>query len=286
MPSRRSTESSASTTRIRASSSFCRELDVDAECRGKRVRERSRISPSERAALDRARRELGLGDEAERGAAGHERAEIGAVEARGEDHLRRSLELGTVARRPRSRRSPAAAGRRSPDRGCAPSLPRRHRRRSPASATTTKPARSSSCRAAARKAPLSSTMSTRRSMGGSCQPGLATAVWPARLFRAVAWRVSRLMSAVRARRSLTPELSADVGARSGRRRAPLAPDRDRHRLQPRCCAALGAAAIERGELRDRQHRARRLHDRGRRLVRLGGPRRLVAAVPSGGRARS
>ena len=40
------------------------------------------------------RRELGLRNEPERGAAGHERAEIGAVEARDEDHLRRSLELG------------------------------------------------------------------------------------------------------------------------------------------------------------------------------------------------
>ena len=43
--------------------------------------------------IDR-RRELGLRNEAERGAARHERAEIGAVEARGEDHPGRSVELG------------------------------------------------------------------------------------------------------------------------------------------------------------------------------------------------
>ena len=56
------------------------------QCRGS-----ARLSEQ---SVDERRRELGLRNEPERGAAGHERAEIGAVEARDEDHLRRSLELG------------------------------------------------------------------------------------------------------------------------------------------------------------------------------------------------
>ena len=65
-------------------------LDVDAgQCRRKPIETRSPDQRSSEQRVDERSRELGLRNEAERGAAGDERAEIGAVEARGEDHLRR-----------------------------------------------------------------------------------------------------------------------------------------------------------------------------------------------------
>ena len=79
--------------------------------------------------------------------------------------------------------------------------------------------------------------------------------------------------------------SADL-ARSSRHRAPRAPDRDRHRRRRRRLRGAGRGGDPAGPASRRQPCARRLHDRGRRLVRRGRPRRFGSPPASGGRARS
>src|SRR5882762_720106 len=96
-PSRRSTESSASTTRIRAGSPRCRSGCSSSTLRvspKERLRDKVEVgsaSPREQC-LDRRSRQFSFRNEAERWAARDERPEISAIETGHEDHPGRQLE--------------------------------------------------------------------------------------------------------------------------------------------------------------------------------------------------
>src|SRR4051794_24181842 len=95
-PSRRSTESSASTTRIRAAAACLRFGSSSTLRVSPKGRPRLNVdvgsARTREQCLDRRRRQLGFGNEAERGAARDERPKISAIEARHEDHRGCQLE--------------------------------------------------------------------------------------------------------------------------------------------------------------------------------------------------